>query len=141
LVTPDVPSHLFLGTYDGHKSNQMSQYNPLALLSHKSLTCFAPGNFLLGGTVLQNETVVEFGLRLLEGCWHVYAVSPSGIGPESTSSLRFSANILAWRWKSHDLNDHPKADNDRVEWTKLGFWSTNKEYYLRPGCDFLKIQS
>ena len=84
---------------------------------------------------MQNETIVDFGLRLLEGCWHVYAVSPSGIGPESISPSRDRANSIVWRWKSHDLNDHPKSDDDRREWTRLGFWSENGEYYLRPGSE------
>jgi hypothetical protein len=48
-----------------------------------SLTCFAPGNFLLGGRVLERDDIFEFGLQTMEGCWHAYNVTPTGISPES----------------------------------------------------------
>lgn len=48
-----------------------------------SLTCFAPGNILLGARMLKREDIFRFGLDLMEGCWHSYNATPTGISPES----------------------------------------------------------
>ena len=60
------------------------------------LACFHAGNFIYvssselfpfsplklfvsetkGGKLLNNQTIVEFGLELNEGCWNTYASSP-----------------------------------------------------------------
>ena len=50
--------------------------------SDHSLTCFAPGNFLLGARALKRDDIFQFGLDILEGCWHSYNVTPTGISPE-----------------------------------------------------------
>jgi len=37
---------------------------------------------MLGGRALNRSDIFEFGLELLEGCWHMYNVTPTGISPE-----------------------------------------------------------
>jgi mannosyl-oligosaccharide alpha-1,2-mannosidase len=51
-------------------------------IAEHSLTCFAPGNFLLGGRALNREDIFTYGLDILEGCWRAYNATPAGIAPE-----------------------------------------------------------
>jgi mannosyl-oligosaccharide alpha-1,2-mannosidase len=37
------------------------------------LACFHGGNWILGGKLLNNETIVKYGLDLTDGCWNTYA--------------------------------------------------------------------
>lgn len=46
------------------------------------LDCFVGGNFMLGGKMLRNETIVEHGLKLTETCADLYFSTRSGVGPE-----------------------------------------------------------
>ncbi|KAG0143084.1 hypothetical protein CROQUDRAFT_49314 [Cronartium quercuum f. sp. fusiforme G11] len=50
-------------------------------MSH--LECFVGGNFMLGGKMLGNETIIEYGLKLTETCADSYSSTRSGVGPES----------------------------------------------------------
>jgi len=38
-----------------------------------------------------------------------------------------------WKWKSNDTIDEPHTQISRKELASYGFWTTNREYYLRPG--------
>jgi len=107
--TPVHPSYRYLAVHDGQKKNEMAH-----------LTCFAPGNFLLGARALDRKDIFQFGLDILEGCWHAYNVTPTGICPER------------WRWKSNDTFDEPFSATARSEWEQYGLWSTDGEYLLRP---------
>lgn len=85
LPTANNPSYRYLATHDGRKKNEMGQYTrTISFADVFSLTCFAPGNFLLGGRALNREDIFQFGLDILEGCWHAYDVTPTGISPERT---------------------------------------------------------
>ena len=46
------------------------------------LTCFAGGMFALGGRLVQNETHVDIGRKLADGCAWTYKHAPIGIMPE-----------------------------------------------------------
>ena len=105
--------------------------SPLETSSHSSLTCFAPGNFLLGAAALNRKDIFEFGIDILEGCWHSYNVTPTGISPEGLKDKDY-ANLV-WNWKSNDTDDQPHTQLSRKHWDDYGFWSTNRAYYLRPG--------
>jgi len=59
----------------------MGQYSS-SLIVLTSLTCFAPGNFMLGARAIGRNDIFKFGLDILEGCWHSYDASPTGIAPE-----------------------------------------------------------
>jgi len=37
------------------------------------LACFHGGNWILGGQLLQNQTLVDIGLKLTDACWNTYA--------------------------------------------------------------------
>jgi len=39
---------------------------------------------MLGGRALNRSDIFDFGLELLEGCWHMYNATPTGISPEGT---------------------------------------------------------
>ena len=37
------------------------------------LACFHGGNWLLGGKLLNNDTIVDIALELIDACWNTYA--------------------------------------------------------------------
>ena len=37
------------------------------------LACFHGGNWILGGSLLQNQTIVNIGLKLVDACFNTYA--------------------------------------------------------------------
>ncbi|OBZ67537.1 Mannosyl-oligosaccharide alpha-1,2-mannosidase 1B [Grifola frondosa] len=47
------------------------------------LACFLAGNWLLGGKLLNNDTIVNFALAANQACWNTYASTATGIGPEA----------------------------------------------------------
>lgn len=46
------------------------------------LTCFAGGMFALGGRLLKNDTHIDIGAKLTDGCVWTYDAFPTGIMPE-----------------------------------------------------------
>ncbi|KAF1996825.1 glycoside hydrolase family 47 protein [Amniculicola lignicola CBS 123094] len=46
------------------------------------LSCFIGGLFALGGRLFQNETYVDTGAKLAQGCMYAYKSMPTGIMPE-----------------------------------------------------------
>jgi mannosyl-oligosaccharide alpha-1,2-mannosidase len=103
----------FLTEYD------INSKTPILKSGH--LTCFDGGNFILGGIVLDRQDYIDFGIKLVHGCWKTYEVSATGIGPE--------------RW-SFDPQDVPTTQREIFQ--TGGFYSgTNdpdwaKGYFLRP---------
>ncbi|KAM6497619.1 glycoside hydrolase family 47 protein [Amanita muscaria] len=73
LKTSTVGDYTYLADYDDQK--QIRHVG-----SH--LACFYGGNWILGGAMLNNETIVNHGLELTDACWNTYASTTSGIGPE-----------------------------------------------------------
>ncbi|KAF8586606.1 glycoside hydrolase family 47 protein [Ramaria rubella] len=47
------------------------------------LACFHGGNWILGGKLLNNQTIVDYGLQLVDACWNTYASTATKIGPEA----------------------------------------------------------
>ena len=99
------PNLTFLASYDKGKYD----------LSSGHLTCFDGGSFLLGGTVLDDQELVQFGLDLVRGCHATYASTATKIGPES----------FGW-----DPDSVPS--NQREFYEKSGFYIKNGGYILRP---------
>ncbi|KAE8144172.1 putative mannosyl-oligosaccharide alpha-1,2-mannosidase 1B [Aspergillus avenaceus] len=94
----------------------LSSYNKGAYtLSSQHLTCFDGGSFLLGGTVLQRDDFIKFGLDLVKGCHETYNQTLTGIGPESFS------------W---DPKSVPASQKELYE--RAGFYITSGAYILRP---------
>lgn len=99
---PDV---LWLATFNGQQNGNTSQH----------LACFDGGNFILGGTVLGRQDIVEFGLDLVAGCHEAYISTATGIAPE------------VWSWNTSAI---PKKQNDFYQ--NNGFWISDSKYILRP---------
>ncbi|KAK3370375.1 glycoside hydrolase family 47 protein [Podospora didyma] len=51
------------------------------------LVCFAGGMLALGGRLVENQTHVDKGEKLMEGCVWAYKAMPNGIMPETFSML------------------------------------------------------
>jgi mannosyl-oligosaccharide alpha-1,2-mannosidase len=92
-----------------------SYYNGQLGLSSQHLTCFDGGSFLLGGTVLDRQDFIDFGLKLVDGCEATYNQTLTGIGPDS------------WGW---DPKSVPANHKDFYE--KAGFYINSGAYVLRP---------
>src|SRR5947208_2849217 len=61
----------------------LAQFRDHVLINEMGhLTCFAAGNFMLGGAVTGNPSFTAFGKLILDTCHHTYASSPIGVGPE-----------------------------------------------------------
>jgi mannosyl-oligosaccharide alpha-1,2-mannosidase len=48
----------------------------------ESLSWFAGGNFILGGMVTNNKTLVDFGLSIADTAGAIYNMTSTGLGPE-----------------------------------------------------------
>ncbi|KAF5593834.1 class I alpha-mannosidase 1B [Fusarium pseudoanthophilum] len=97
----------------------------IPISSHLASVC--GGSLILGGLLLQNQTFVDFGVKLSESYYEVYRQSPSGIGPE------------LFRWIDDGRQPLAKASSKRLpapKWQsfydKSGYYHTNAEYILRP---------
>ncbi|CUA69784.1 mannosyl-oligosaccharide alpha-1,2-mannosidase [Rhizoctonia solani] len=71
-VNTSVPDLLYLGDYTGGRVRHISSH----------LACFHGGNWIMGGRLTGNETIVQYGLRLTDACWNTYEKTGTGIGPE-----------------------------------------------------------
>ncbi|KAH9917187.1 glycoside hydrolase [Fomitopsis serialis] len=88
------------------------------------LECFHAGNWMLGGKLLNNETIVNYGLALMEACWNTYASTTTGIGPEVFGYFSSDGNYTGASPSSGDL----------AFYEKYGFfiYPGYQDYYLRP---------
>ncbi|KAJ1304573.1 hypothetical protein OPQ81_005715 [Rhizoctonia solani] len=71
-VNTTVPGLLYLGDYTGGRVRHISSH----------LACFHGGNWIMGGRLTGNDTIVQYGLRLTDACWNSYEKTVTGIGPE-----------------------------------------------------------
>jgi len=114
LRTSTVGNFLYLADYDDNKKIRH-------VGSH--LACFYGGNWLLGGKLLNNQTIVDYGLQLTDACWNTYQSTVTGIGPET------------FAFKSSDGGytggDHPDLE-DIAFYNEHGFYITGSDYILRP---------
>ncbi|GJJ15116.1 hypothetical protein Clacol_009391 [Clathrus columnatus] len=46
------------------------------------LECFLGGNWILGGKLLNNDTILDIGLKLTDACFNTYVGTATRIGPE-----------------------------------------------------------
>ncbi|KZT65305.1 glycoside hydrolase family 47 protein [Daedalea quercina L-15889] len=88
------------------------------------LECFHAGNWMLGGKLLNNETIVNWGLALMEACWNTYASTATGIGPEVFGYFSSDGNYTGSSPSSGDI----------AFYEKHGFfvYPGDSDYYLRP---------
>lgn len=94
----------------------LATYNKGSLgLSSQHLACFDGGSYLLGGTVLDRTDLIDFGLKLVDGCADTYQQTLTGIGPES----------FGW--------DEKSVPADQKEfYERAGFYVQSGAYILRP---------
>ncbi|KAH7096529.1 seven-hairpin glycosidase [Auriculariales sp. MPI-PUGE-AT-0066] len=83
------------------------------------LQCFHGGNFIMGGKLLDNDTIVQAGIRMTDACVNTYASTATGIGPEG------------FAWVSADGNEGPSAAQTAFN-NIHGFYVTDGSYDLRP---------
>ncbi|KAI0078383.1 glycoside hydrolase family 47 protein [Panus rudis PR-1116 ss-1] len=88
------------------------------------LACFHAGNWLFGGRLMNNQTVVDIGLKLNDACWNTYASTFTGIGPEAFGFFSSDGNFTG---------SSPSAD-DIAFYNEHGFFILpgSSDYFLRP---------
>ncbi|EJC99387.1 seven-hairpin glycosidase [Fomitiporia mediterranea MF3/22] len=116
LSTSTVGNHTNLADFDDNRQIRH-------IGSH--LACFHGGNWLLGGKLLNNDTIVDIALELVETCWNTYQSTATGIGPET------------FAWMSEDGNftgGNPPSASDLKFYDEHGFYVLNggSDYILRP---------
>lgn len=88
------------------------------------LECFHAGNWMLGGRLLNNDTIVQTALALNDACWNTYESTLTGIGPEM------------WAFASSDGNytggTATQADLDYYNLHGYYPYDGYTYYYLRP---------
>ncbi|KAK2757895.1 maturation of Asn-linked oligosaccharides protein [Arachnomyces sp. PD_36] len=84
------------------------------------LACFHGGNFILGGTTLGNQKLVDFGLNLTNGCHETYIQTATGLGPGG------------WNWQDAKTGENAPPDEELDNYNERGFWITGSDYALRP---------
>ncbi|KAF9010161.1 glycoside hydrolase family 47 protein [Cyathus striatus] len=114
LRTSTVGNHLYLADFDDSRTIRH-------IGSH--LACFHGGNWLLGGKLLNNQTIVNIALQLIDACWNTYASTATGIGPEAFAFISSDGNFTG--------GDPPSAD-DLSFYNQHGFYITSSDYILRP---------
>jgi len=115
LKKTSIPgNYVYLADYD---DDQMIRH----VGSH--LACFHGGNWLLGGQLTNNQTIVDIGLQLTDACWNTYVSTATGIGPET------------FAFTSSDGTYTGGADPTSTDIAfnlQHGFYITGSDYILRP---------
>ncbi|KIJ61540.1 glycoside hydrolase family 47 protein [Hydnomerulius pinastri MD-312] len=114
LRTSTVDNWLYLADYDDDKKIRH-------VGSH--LACFYGGNWILGGKLTNNDTLVNIGLQLTDACWNTYASTATGIGPE----------VFAYASSDGNYTGGPAPDDEQTQfYNDHGFYITTADYILRP---------
>ncbi|KAF9494946.1 glycoside hydrolase family 47 protein [Pleurotus eryngii] len=115
LRTSTVGNFTYLADFDNNK--QIRHVG-----SH--LACFHGGNWILGGKLLNNQTLVDIGLKLVDACINTYTSTATGIGPESFAYISADGSFTG-------SSSRPTADQLAFN-DKHGFYITGSDYILRP---------
>lgn len=110
-----VGDHLYTCTYDA----AIDKFRHIS--SH--LACFHGGNWLYGGRLLNNDTIVNYALQLIDGCWNTYESTATGIGPEAFAYISSDGNYTGV---------DPPTEADLEFYAQHGFYSYAPYYILRP---------
>jgi len=87
------------------------------------LECFLAGNWLLGGKLLNNDTIVNVALAFNDACWNTYSSTLTGIGPESFAFISPNGNFTG---------GSPITSDQLAFFEKHGFYITDTDYIQRP---------
>jgi len=113
LHTSTVGDHLYLSDYD--------EGTILHVGSH--LACYYGGNWILGGKLLNNDTIFNIGLQLTDACWNTYASTATGIGPETFAYISSDGNYTG---------GDPITPEEQAFYNQHGFYITGSDYIQRP---------
>ena len=91
------------------------------ILQAGELVCFMPGNLLLGARYLNDSELAIFAAELMKACYDTWALSPTGLAPET------------WSWidKSQNVTNYPQVMQIAMQTT--GYLARDVSYDLRPG--------
>ncbi|KAF8714433.1 hypothetical protein AX14_012695 [Amanita brunnescens Koide BX004] len=112
--TSTVGGHVYLADFDDQRKIRH-------VGSH--LECFVGGNWLLGGRMLNNQTIINAGLQLTDACWNTYASTETGIGPEVFAYISSDGNYTG---------SAPPTAEQLSFYNEHGFYITTSDYILRP---------
>ncbi|KZV95871.1 seven-hairpin glycosidase [Exidia glandulosa HHB12029] len=114
IVTSDVGGWAFVADFTDDK-----------VVRHigTHLGCFIGGNWIMGGRLLGNETIVKYGLSLVDGCIATYNTT-TGIGPE----------VFAYSSKDGNYTGATPSADDLAFYQEHGWYVYNGAgyYILRP---------
>jgi mannosyl-oligosaccharide alpha-1,2-mannosidase len=103
------PDLTFLSSLDVNGSLEWTQ---------DDFSCFAGGNFLLGGKLLDMPQLIDLGVAVTDGCHQTYNTTLTGLGP------------IEWAWyNSSNLAYNPLDDNDAPERK----WAAKYGYFIPQG--------
>ncbi|KAJ3988366.1 glycoside hydrolase family 47 protein [Lentinula detonsa] len=113
--TSTVGDHIYLADWNAGE----------ILLEGSHLACFQGGNWIFGGKLLNNQTIVDIGLELVDACWNTYASTETGIGPETFAFIAQDGTF-----------SQPTAQ-ELAFYQEHGFWITSttlgpSDYIQRP---------
>ncbi|KAF9467829.1 glycoside hydrolase family 47 protein [Collybia nuda] len=114
LRNSTVGNHLYLADFDSSRKIRH-------VSSH--LACFHGGNWLYGGRLLNNQTIIDYGLQLVDACWNTYASTATGIGPEGFAFISSDGNFTG--------GSAPSTSQIAFN-AQHGFYITSSAYILRP---------
>ncbi|KAF5357263.1 hypothetical protein D9756_006499 [Leucocoprinus leucothites] len=103
----------------------LADYDSRGRIVHISshLACFHGGNWLLGGRMLNNQTIVDVALQLVDSCWNTYASTATGIGPE----------VFAFTSDDGSYTGRVPPSQAQQNFNKEhGFYIDTSSYILRP---------
>lgn len=83
---------------------------------YSHLGCFAGGNWLLGGKLLGNDKIFNYGLSLADSCISTYTASASGLGPGY------------WSYKTADGKHNRVNITDEAFYKEHGFNYYNDDF-------------
>ncbi|KAF9495142.1 glycoside hydrolase family 47 protein [Pleurotus eryngii] len=88
------------------------------------LACFNGSNWILGGKLLNNQTIVDIGLKLVDSCINTYTSTATGIGPETFAYISDDGSFTG-------SSNGPSAAQLAFN-AQHGFYITRADYILRP---------
>ncbi|KAG0316721.1 maturation of Asn-linked oligosaccharides protein, partial [Podila horticola] len=114
IKTSTVGDWTYIADYDDEKR-----------ICHVSshLECFAGGDWIVGGKLLENQTIQDYGLNLVDACQNTYSSTATGLGPEMFAFVSSDG--------SYTGGDAQTA-NQMAFYDQHGFYITAPDYILRP---------
>ncbi|KAF8342750.1 glycoside hydrolase family 47 protein [Cantharellus anzutake] len=118
LTTSSVGNWTYLTDHTGGRNRFIGSH----------LGCFVGGNWIMGGKLLNNKTILDYGLSLTDACINTYTSDVTGIGPEVFAYT--GVGTVSGNWTG---GGEPSAF-DQAFYNEHGFYVYNNYsfYDLRP---------